>query len=451
VIFIYMRHWYLFIFIIFSNYCIAAKRVDLMQSFNDAARNDPTYQIEVALYKERLQSLPESTSAVLPQVTLNADALNESSSTSLLPGGSFNTRSFNLDATQTIFNYTQFKEIARSSYVVKSAFASVCGAQQDLMFRTVQAYFDVLRTRQFLEFTKQQKQYLKMQVKATQTLFNHNDASITDLEQAKGAYDLIRSQLYTAEIDAYNAVQALSQITGVIYEEFAEIKSNFPLINPVPKQLNVWLKTANQQNLFLRAARFDINESQEALSARTGDFFPNFSGIGGISRAVEPNPLLTDTQSRKFNYIGINANWNVFQGGLTIAQVKAASARVQQTTANMRREYLKVMADTRRAYNGIVQGKERVKRIRSSLTSNTRALKSAQEAYQAGVLTITEILQIQGQLYRAQADYTDNIYNYIIDLVRLKQAAGTLDIESLCALNKWLTPHKACKCQKVCT
>ncbi|AHE68105.1 outer membrane protein [Legionella oakridgensis ATCC 33761 = DSM 21215] len=152
-----MRALSFLIFLAFSQFGFSQKPVDLLNCFADAARNDPTYQAQLAIYKAQIQILPEKFSALLPQITLNADLDREYRSNSFYPGGNFNTDRGGLLASQTIFNFTQFKQLAQAKYSVQSAYATLCAQQQDLMIRTATAFFDVLRARDLLSFTEIQK------------------------------------------------------------------------------------------------------------------------------------------------------------------------------------------------------------------------------------------------------------------------------------------------------
>lgn len=419
-----------------------AKPIDLLGCFADAAANDPTYQAQVAIYKATLQTLPEAAAAVMPQATLSSAIAREYQMMGQLGKGTFLTNSYGIQANQTIFNYTQFKQITQARYSVRAAFATLLAQEQELITRTTKGYFDVLQAHDLMEFTEQQHHYLLSQLDATKTLFKHNDATITDLEQAQGAYDLINADLYAAKIRLYDAIQNLSQITGIVYKEFTYLNSSFPLTTPNPNKLETWVDLANNQNWNLRASRLNIVVAQEALKATKGNFLPSLSGTAGFTRANVPSLLLIDSVPNNTNMVGLNANWSFLQGGLTVAQVKAAIANVQQSEANMRQQYLKTMADTRKAYNNITVGVPRVRSVRASLIANTQAINHAEEAYKAGELTITEILQIQYQLYRAQTLYTDYVYTYIVNFVLLKQAAGILDVGSLVQLNNWLDHKK---------
>jgi outer membrane protein len=431
----------LFILLITSTHIFAEKPVDLLHCFADAAQSDPTYQAQVAIFNVTKQEIPENYAALLPQVALSAAVAREFQYMTHIGRGYFHTNNVGAQANQTVFNYTQFKQLEQARFVVKAAFATLSAQQQDLMIRTSKAYLDVLEARQMLGFVEQQKKYITEQLTATQTLFDHNDAAITDLEQAKGAYSIIDSELYTAQINYYDAIQTLSQITGVRYKRFSPLNNAFHTIHPTPDNLETWLKVANEQNWNLRATRLNVSAAREALAATKGGMLPTLSASTSFSNGDVPGLFLQQTAQSNIASYGLNANWNVFQGGLTIAQIKAAVATVQQTIAEMRKQYLQTMADTRKAYNTINVGASRVESIREALASNTRALQLAQEAYRAGELTITEILQIQNQLYSAQRQYVQYTYDYLFNILLLKQAAGILSVKSLAQINTLLI-HK---------
>ena len=421
----------------------SGKPVDLLSCFQDALAHDPTYQAQVAVYMATVQQVPEARAAILPQITLTGAISKESDYMGQLGQGVFDTRSIVMQANQTIFNITQFKQIAQAKYTVRAAFATLSAQQQDLMMRTAKAYLDVLQAHDLLIFAEEQKKYLSRQLQATTILFNHNDATITDFEQAKGAYDLINADYYAAKIHLYDTIQTLSQITGIVYSDFTYLNSQFPLIMPTPKKQRVWKDMANAHNWNLRAARLNIFVAREALGAIEGNFLPSINATTSITKSVVPSLLLVDSVPNNTNIYGLTANWNVLQGGLTVAQVKAGIATVKQYQATMRQQYLKTMADTSKSFYEIVVGAYRVKSIRASLLDNTKAINHAEEAYRAGEITITEILQIQYQLYRSQTQYAQYVYDYLNSLLLLKQAVGTLDVKSLAIINTFLDHRRS--------
>lgn len=434
-----MRYTLLFLVFLIPNISNAEPKVDLLQAFKDASCFDPLYQQQVARFNVIKQEVPERFAALLLQVDLHSAIAHEFHAKSSLPeNGTFQTSSYVLNAEQTVFNYTQFSNLDQARYNVRAAVATITAQQQELMSRTTKAYLDVLQAKELLKFTEDQQQYIQTQLSATSELFEHREATITDLEQAKGAADLISSDLYTAQISFFDAVQTLSQVTSFQYKNFAYLNPKFPLLRPDPANIATWAKLANEKNWLLCAARLNVKSAKYALESVRGGFYPNIKAAIEIDHGAVPNQVLTDSMtSRDYSY-GLVADWQVFQGGLTLAQVKAAKAGILESEANLQQQYLQTMADTRRAYNTIVVGVPRVKSVRNALSANTKALQFAQESYRAGEATLTEILQIQFQLYSAQRQYVEHTYNYLYNIILLKQAQGTLCVKDLALINSYL-------------
>ncbi|MDF1677721.1 MAG: TolC family protein [Legionellaceae bacterium] len=423
--------------------CFATPPVDLMHAFQDAARNDPLYKQQVAAFNAVKQEVPKSLSALLPLIDLSAAIAREFNKPGDVPSNEFfSTNSYMISAEQTVFNYSQFNKLDESRYTVRAAYATLTAQQQDLMARTARAYLDVLRAREILHFIEDQKSYMTTQLEATTGLFELREATITDLEQAKGTAYLIDANLYDAQINLYDAIQTLSQITAFQYDTFSYLRPDFPLSAPNPNNVDRWTEAADKTNWLLRAARLTIRATKKSIEVVRGDYLPNFRAALEIERGDVPNQVLTDTtQNQDYSY-GLNARWNTFHGGLTMAEEKEARANLNESEAAMRQQYLQTIADTRRAFNTVLVGVPRIKSVREALVANTQALLHAQEAYRAGESSITEILQIQARLYASQIDYAQYTYGYLYNVILLKQAEGTLSIKDLAKLNQYLVPNK---------
>ncbi|MCH9756903.1 MAG: TolC family protein [Gammaproteobacteria bacterium] len=426
-----------------ATFCFAEQKVDLLHAFQDASQNDPVYQQQVAIFNAVKQDVPKSYSALLPLIDLSAAIAREFNNPGDVPSNEFfSTSSYMISAEQTVFNYSQFNKLDESRYTVRAAYATLTAQQQDLMARTAKAYLDVLRTREILHFIEDQKAYMKTQLEATLGLFDLREATITDLEQAKGAASLIDANLYDAQINFYDAVQVLSQITAFQYDAFSYLNPDFPLHTPEPNNIDRWTETAEKTNWFLRAARLNIEATKKSIEVVRGDFLPNIRAALEMEHGAVPNQVLTDTtQNQDYSY-GLNARWNAFHGGLTMAQEKEARANLNESSAAMRQQYLRTMANTRQAFNTVLVGVPRIKTVREALVSNTKALLYAQESYRAGESSITEILQIQFRLYASQVDYAQYTYGYLYNIILLKQAEGTLSVKDLVRLNRYLIPNK---------
>jgi len=413
-----------------------------MNVFQRSSEYDPTYQQAVATYNAAKEALPQSIAGVLPSLDLSA-AITKVIQTNRSNGSSNLTQNnYGLNATQTIFNFGTFEQIAQAKHSVQSAAYILSAAGQDLMVRTARAYFAVLQSEELLNYTQQQRDFIYQQYQATQKRYDHREATITDLNQAKGAYELMAVQLTQAQESVYTSYQNLEQITAKNYDGLAKLKNNFPLVTPRPNKLIAWVNKAKEANLNLLSAKENMLAQHENVNVQKGNYLPNITANGSYTRGRE---LLTSDTSNALitgHYHelqgGLNLQWNVYQGGLTNSQVRAAAANYQQAYAQRDQAYLNAITNTRISYDNVTQGINEIKMAKLAMQSSTIALIKAEKAYRAGLLTVTDILQIQNILFQAQKEYVNDVYSYLVDVLLLQQAAGTLSVRSMMVENQWL-------------
>lgn len=423
---------------------VAASPVSLLGVFREACRHDPTYQIQYARYSAVREQLPESYSAIFPQLDLTAQIDREWDYVKGTGSGLYTTHNYGVSATQTLFDWSVFRTISRAAFQVRAATSQLAFDQQDLISRTAAAYYNVLENKDLLIYTRQQVGILKYQLDNTKELYNHKEATVTELEQVKGAYFNILNDLQDAKLNLYKAEQDLSTITSIQYQEFYHLKKFFPLITPQPFKLSAWEQATIAKNLKLRADQFAMQAAKRNISVQRGGYLPVLDAEGGYMRSKEPT---TDTgglttQTTRDSNIGLNLNWNVFQGGLTIAQVSIAEANYNRSIAEMHETYLRQLANVRSAYEGVLLNRLAIIHARAAIKWNISALKHAEEGFRAGQQTITDLLSIQSDLYKSQQMYARDTYAYLNDLLRLQQAAGTLSVHSLAVQNNWLVANK---------
>lgn len=415
--------------------------VQLLDAFHDAFKFDPTYHQQYAQYRAIQQDLPVSVAAVLPSLNATGALAREWDRTDNVGHGRYTTHNYGLNINQKIFDWRAFRDVSEARNLVQAAMMTIAYQQQSLMVRAADAYYRVLERNALVQYAHQQKAILKQQLEETEQRYQHKEATITELDQAKGAYEDIANDLTEAQLNAYEAKQNLSTITSKQYAKFAQLKKRLPLLLPKPSNLNQWIKKSKQDNLNLRSTQFSLVAAQKHISALRGDFLPTLSAQGGYDRSKEPTTTIAGltTQNTQDASLGLNLNWNIFAGGATIAEVKRAQAQMAEAVATMHKAYLTALADTRTAYESIVLGRMGILQARSAIHWNSEALKHAHEGYRAGTQTLTDILQIQSKLYTAQRKFSRDRYTYLTSILRLEQAAGILNVQDLALQNRWLT------------
>ena len=93
---------------------------------------------------------------------------------------------------------------------------------------------------------------------------------------------------------------------------------------------------------------------------------------------------------------------------------------------------------TRDAYLGVISGIQRVRALKQSVESNRTALRATEAGFEVGTQTTVDVLTAQRNLSNAETTYSRARYDYIINVLTLKQAAGNLSVTDVEQVNGWL-------------
>lgn len=413
--------------------------MDLIEAYQEALLNDPTFKEALADYLESKQATAISRSALLPQLTLDAlFSRNRFEQNGLRE--TVNAHDLSIFFSQTIFNAQGFAALAQAHSVVKAAAYRLAAAQQDLMLRVATAYFDVLRAQDILRYTYLQREANYKQLNVIIERMKAGHTTITAVDQSRASYDFINARYVREKINLDNARHALEEIVGVPIGQLAKLKKHIPLIMPIPNDVMDWETIAQHQNLQLLSTHYNVIAARRAVSAEQAGHLPTVNVIGQYFDTNEPVAgavTIANLRTREA-LAGININYPVLQGGFVVAQVNAAIARYQKSIAQMEFAYHEAIANAKDAYTGVVLGVNEVRASRRAVNSNRSAYEHTFESYKAGMETVLNLLQQQNQLYDAERNYATNRYLYILNIIRLEEAAGILKPATLLELNQWL-------------
>ena len=137
----------------------------------------------------------------------------------------------------------------------------------------------------------------------------------------------------------------------------------------------------------------------------------------------------------------------LFAGGRTTSRVREAVYLHRASREQLQRVTRETERQARDAYLGVLSEISRVRALQQAVASSRTALQATQAGYDVGTRTIVEVLNSQFALYAAITNFYQSRYDYIINALRLKQAAGTLQVQDLEQIDKWLrdrpTPEEA--------
>ncbi len=424
-----------------------AGAADLMQVFQDALQNDQDYKQAQATFLDNKEVLAQARAAVLPTIGLQGGyGFGKNQLVTSVPlAANTNTTSQNLSygltITQAIFNWSAFDSIKAASYSVKSAVATFSSAQQTLVLNIANQYFAVLEAQEKLRYVEAQERSLLSQLNVAKQRYQVGLDPITSVYQAKAQYDASKAQYIADENALSNSFEQLRVMSGSLYTHLADLKDDFPLVKPNPTDINQWTNTAVKQNLDLKTARFAALAAEETIHANSAARAPTvgLTGQYGLTQTKYLSGTNSGTQNAYAGTVGVEVNFQPYQGGLVESNVRKAEADYQLATAKMDLAYRNTIATTRQSYLGVIAGISQIVADRQAIKSAQEALNSTQAGYKVGTQTINDVLDAQQQLFQAENQYVQDRFAYLTTTLQLKQATGTLSPKDLMEINNWLS------------
>ena len=413
---------------------------DLLEIYQEALQADPALAAAKADYEANLQAKPQARSAFLPQ--LNASAGYEYTDQSYQDAAAFfsdddfSTKTYGIQLNQALFNKTRWTQIAQADTTIARSAAEFTVAQQDLIIRVAQSYFDVLNAQDTLDFAQAEKDAIYQQLQQTQQQFDVGLIAITDVQESQAQYDLAKAR----EIDAQNQLEiskeALHAIINRSTAGLSTLRESSPLPHPEPNDVKAWVDTSLDTNPELIAVSYSMQLAQQEINARKGGHYPTLGlaatyGVNDSDGGFSTGEVADTT-------VGVELNLPIYTGGLTKAQVSEARSLYKRAQMERERAKRNLVQQTRASFSNVAAGISRVKALKQALKSTQTAADAAQVGFEVGTRTSVDVLLALRETYRARRDYSEARYNYILSTLQLKQAAGSLNEDDLKAVNSWL-------------
>lgn len=424
----------------------ASPAADLLEVFNRALESDPDYGAAIAARDAAMEAEPQARANFLPQVFASGDAnrvYKNSSALSSVTGTkssrdeTYSEWQYSLNATQSVFRKENFVLLAQAKLSTQQAEIDLAAALQDLVFRVAQAYFDVLAAEEDLVLRKAETESFQRQLEQAQQRFDVGLIAITDVLEAKAARDSSLSADIAAANELSNRYEALRRITGHYYRSLDDLtKENPPLAKPDPQNIDAWSQAALDQNLPLQAAKLSYRIAQENVGLQQAGHFPTLDLVASYGKLHDNSDFRTRSADAR---IGLQLNWSLFEGGRVSSQVRQAEHEATQTRDLLESRRRQADADVRDAYRGVMSLVAGVEALEQSVISSQSAVEATEAGYDVGTRTIVDVLNVKTTLFRNQRDYSQARYNYVIQTLALKRAAGSLAPEDLRLVNSWLS------------
>jgi outer membrane protein len=424
---------------------LPARGQSLIELYESARAYDATYQAARAQYDANLARAEQAKAGVLPQIGLTAGATaaeQELSTSALSTRRNLPTRSAGISATQPLYrpaNWAAYEQGKRQADVAQATLAI---AEQDLIVRVSQAYFDVLSSQDSLALVRAQKAAVAEQLAFAKRNFEVGTATITDQREAQARYDLVIAQEIAAENDLQVKKIALDQLVGRPDSRPTPLATPVTLPTVLPADVEAWVAQADavhpairQTQLGLEIATLEIDKARAGhkptLDAQLG--YSVTQNLRGTTTSTIPGRTDVNAASA-----GLVFNLPLFAGFATENRVKETLALEEQARQTLEATRRNVSQATRSAWLGLVSGAGQVKALEAAEASSQSALDANRLGYQVGVRINIDVLNAQSQLFQTKRDLAVARYNVLVGNLRLRQANGTLTPDDLQAINDTL-------------
>ena len=396
--------------------------LDLMETYEKALSYDSGIASSLAQFQAQQATSDVSKSALLPKISAVGSASYTSFEPRNIPGGanadeltrqlfsgdSYRTYRYGIELTQPLFRAQDWFSYEASQFQTEAAEAQYNLAQQQLILDVATAYFDVLRAKDTVTTAKATETAIQRQYEQAQERFDVGLIAITEVYEARASYDDARSQRIAADNDLNVAKEQLARLTGEYPDAMENLRQNFPLGRPEPMDPTSWETTAVEQNWSIQAAQRQFSASEASLKAAKSDHLPTLELSASYQETSLENALFTQQEGNQ-SIVSLSLTIPFYTGGGTQAGVRE------------QRSLLTAAA------------------LEQTIISRRSALDATRAGYEVGTRNIVEVLDAERAYYVALRDYANARYDYLINSLQLKQAAGTLTPRDLIDLNNWLS------------
>lgn len=422
--------------------CFSASAANLAEIYDLATRNDPVLKAAAAARSAALEAKPQSRALLYPALSFSAsyDRTREDVKETDIgtPGTTtFNSSAYVLSLNQPLYNRDYFVRLRQADATVARADAVYRSAEQALIVRVAEGYFNLLDAHDNLEFARAEKNAIEQQLEQARQRFDVGLIAITDVHEAQAAFDLARAREIVADNRLASSQEVLYEITAQAIDAVAPLGAKIPLVSPEPADIEHWGNTALEQNFELLAAQFNERVARAEVSRQRAGHHPTLDLTASLGRFDDNGGVTGETEVEE-GVIGLQFTLPLYAGGAVTSRTREAAYQLTQAREQLESQRRATLRQTRDAYLTIIAAINSVNALEQATVSAQSALDATQAGFEVGTRTTVDVLSTQSDLFRARREFALARYEYILNLLRLKQGSGLLVPADLEEVNRWL-------------
>lgn len=415
---------------------------DLLEIYRQAQSNDPTFESARYAFEAAQEKIPQARAGLLPVINLSgSDNSNRATSkftNTPLVNRDVHAWTWTLQLTQPLIRVQNLFAYGEAQSLVEAARAQYSQAEQSLILRVTQAYFDVLVAQESIDVAEAQLNAAGVQLALAKRGFESGTNAITDVDEAKARAALARSQRIAA-INEREAKRAeMDKVIGQSPEKLASLGDGVVVPKPQPSEVQIWIDHARENNPNVRSPKAAFEAAQSAVNKNRSEHLPTLDMVASYGQNYSSGSLTTPADfATRANprQLGLQLTVPFFAGGATNSRVTEAIAARSKAAAELEVARRQSGTEAKQAYSAIVNGLVQIEALESAVESSKSAVKGNQIGYQLGIHMNIDVLNAEQQLYAARRDLFKARYDTLFQGLKLKAAAGELTEQDVMLVN----------------
>lgn len=419
-----------------------AAAIDLLEAVQLAREEDPLWIAAIHENRAAAELQDQADAGYLPEVELGFErsyTRQEVLDTAVLVYTSSKTRYYtndiNLTVRQPILRLDRLSEIRRAGSQVKAADVKLAQEAQSLIIRVTERYLELLRARDDLNFTSAELKSVKSNADLTESQHASGLVRSTDLLDARARLAATHASVAESEQKMVDAESGLRQVLGRLPEQVQPLNEKFKAVPPNPASAGDWVQAGIEQNLAVQIARHELDVAREDLKRRRAGHYPTVDLVANLNRKDSGDSLFGGSSDIKTYNVGLQLRVPLFAGGRTASEVRQATELLSVAQQDLDRELRRVDREARDSYQRVVSALARINALEKAVEAQRLSRDAKQEGYNSGLFTLIAVLDADRDLTSARRDLSRARYDYLLNMLRLKQTIGSLNDEDVQAIN----------------
>ena len=415
-----------------------AHAINLQQAYEAALRNDPTYRMRLQERESGKENAVLGRAGLLPSVSashsVTRNVADQTSPRTDILGRvtmveshpRYLSRSSTVQLRQPILNLDAYYRYRQGKVQTAQSEEALEAGTDDVALRTARAYMDVLFAQDQVALSKVQRDMYKENQAVNARLFEKGEGTRTDMLETQARYDLAEAQLIEAEDNLKAARDTLQGVIGMDPGSLDELGANFRPLVFDQGTYEDWEKLALKNNNSLAATRLAVENARLEIGRNRAGHAPRVDFLATYNKGDSEtlNQFGTLSTNRQ---LGIQVSIPIYSGGAINAQTRQAAANYGRAQADLDVRTNEILVELRRAHSIVESSARKIDALVKAVDSAKLLMTATEQSIKGGVRINLDLLNAQQQLFTSQRDLAQARYGYLLGVLRLRAASGTLD------------------------